>query len=116
LFEAVAGEVGSTGGKDAAVLDVCAEGIAAHIAHHQVSSAGTRGGVGFSNDVAHVADMVGVRAVAADHRVVACPSDQRVAIRSPTQKIVSAPAVEKIISFVSGHQVVTAIAGDRFGR
>jgi hypothetical protein len=74
VVEAVAGEVGGAGAEDAAVLDVCAEGVAAQIAVDQVGAAGARGGVGFADEVAHVPDVVGVRAVMVSPVIVSFPA------------------------------------------
>jgi hypothetical protein len=72
VVEGVAGEVGGTVAKEAAVLDVGPQGVAAQSAVYRVGAAGAGGGVGFADEVAQIPDVVGIRAVAAGHRVDPC--------------------------------------------
>ncbi|MCY1345366.1 hypothetical protein D9M69_314250 [compost metagenome] len=86
--QAVAGQVGGPGGEDAALFDVSGQGVGRHVAVDRIGAASTGRGVGFTDDIAGILDVIDIGAIATNHRVRALTSIEHVGGTASRESVV----------------------------
>ncbi|MCY1281201.1 hypothetical protein D9M70_300060 [compost metagenome] len=86
--QAVAGQVGGPGGEDATLFDVSGQGVGRHVAVDRIGAASTGRGVGFTDDIAGILDVIDIGAIATNHRVRALTSIEHVGGTASRESVV----------------------------